>query len=265
MNDTVDFYFFSGTGNTLLVVKKMRDTFEKNGINVNLFKIELSNPDEINLEHTIGIAFPVAVFSTYPFVWNFINSLPEADNTEIFMVDTLGGTSGGIVGPLRETVKKQGYIPIGAKEIQMPSNIFFIQDDETNKAKIEKGLIKAETYALDIINGKAKWGRVPVLSDAMNLFSRGALKLTGVDLHQKFFLFDVDKGKCNKCGICVGLCPTKNIRIIRGEYPAHGLNCQYCLRCTSFCPKQAIPCKFNYKGKTYRAVKAKEFLKIKNL
>ena len=127
--------------------------------------------------------------------------------------------------------------------------------------KVEEGLIRAEEYANDIINGKAEWRRVPVLSDAVNLFSRGALKLTGVNLHQKFFLFDLDKEKCNKCGICVNLCPTKNIWINGGKYPVHGLNCHYCLRCTSFCPKHAIPCKFNYKKKTYNAVKAKEFLK----
>jgi NAD-dependent dihydropyrimidine dehydrogenase PreA subunit len=258
---TVDFYYFSGTGNTLLVVKKMRDTFEENGINVNLSKIEESNPDEINLKHTIGIAFPVAVLSTYPFVWDFLKSLPNANGTEIFMLDTLAGISGGIVGPLREIVKRKGYTPIGAKEIKMPPNIFFIQEEETNKIKVEEGLIRAEEYANDIINGKAEWGRVPVLSDAINLFSRGALKLTGVNLHQKFFLFDLDKEKCNKCGICVNLCPTKNIWINGGKYPVHGLNCHYCLRCTSFCPKHAIPCKFNYKKKTYNAVKAKEFLK----
>jgi len=91
------------------------------------------------------------------------------------------------------------------------------------------------------------------------------LKLTGIDLHQKLLLFKVNKEKCNKCGICVGLCPTKNIKIDSGNYPDHGLNCQYCLRCTSLCPKHAIPCSFNYKGKTYSAVKAKEFLKIRNL
>ena len=265
MKDTVDFYFFSGTGNTLLVVKKMRDTFEKKGITVNLHKIEQSSPDDVNLEHTIGIAFPVAVFSTYPLVWDFIESLPPAKGTEIFMVDTLGGTSGGIIGPLRKTVVNSGYTPIGAMEIQMPSNIFFIQDKEKCDIIIQKGLQAAEKYALDLINGKAEWGRIPILSDAVNLFSRSTLKLTGIDIHQKFFLFKVNKEKCNKCGICVGLCPTKNIRIDGGNYPEHGLNCQYCLRCTSLCPKQAIPCKFNYKGKTYSAVKPKEFLKIKNL
>lgn len=32
MDDAIDFYYFSGTGNTLLVVKKMCDTFKKNGV-----------------------------------------------------------------------------------------------------------------------------------------------------------------------------------------------------------------------------------------
>ncbi len=259
MNDTIDFYFFSGTGNTLLVVKKMRDTFKEKGIDVNLHKIEGSNPDEINLEHVIGIAFPVAVFSTYPFVWDFIKALPDTTGTEIFMVDTLGGFSGGIVGPLREIVKKKGYTPIGAMEIQMPPNIFYIQDEETNQSKVEKGLITAKMYALDLMNGKTKWERFPVLSDAMRLFSIGALKLTEIDLHQKFFIFDADDEKCSKCGICVDLCPVKNIKMEENEYPKHSLNCQYCLRCTSFCPRQAIPCKFNYKRKTYHAVNVLEF------
>ncbi|WP_414468534.1 EFR1 family ferrodoxin [Methanobacterium sp. ACI-7] len=260
-NDAIDFYFFSGTGNTLLVVKKMQETFEKEGINVNLHKIEESDPGDVNLNHTIGIGFPVAFFSTYPFVWEFIKSMPGADGTEIFMVDTLGGYSGGIVGPLREIIKKKGYNPIGAKEIQMPSNIFYIQDDETNKEKVRKGLIDAENYAHDIINSRSEWGRVPLFSDGVYIFSKCLLKLTGVNLHQKWFNFDINEEECKNCGICAKLCPLKNIQIEKGKYPQRGLHCEYCLRCTSFCPRQAIPCKFNYKNETYRACKAKEFIK----
>ena len=44
VTDMIDFYYFSGTGNTLLVVEKMRDVFKKNGINVNLNRIEESKP-----------------------------------------------------------------------------------------------------------------------------------------------------------------------------------------------------------------------------
>lgn len=259
--ETIDFYYFSGTGNTLLVVKKMQETFKENGIKVNLHKIEESNPEDVNMDHTIGIAFPVAFFSTYPFVWNFIKALPQVNGTEIFMVDTLGGFSGGIVGPLREIVKRKGYNPIGAKEIQMPTNIFFIQDNETNETKVRKGLQEARKYALDLIDGKTEWGRVPIFSDGMYSFSTGLLKLTESNLHQKWFNFDVKKEECRKCGICAKLCPLQNINMEKNEYPERGLNCEYCLRCTSFCPRHAIPCKFNYKGKTYSAVKAKEFLK----
>lgn len=259
--ETIDFYYFSGTGNTLLVVKKMKKTFEEQGVNVNLHKIEESDTNKVNLNHKIGIAFPVAFFSTYPFVWDFIKSLPQSKGTEIFMVDTLGGFSGGIVGPLREIVKKKGYNPIGAKEIQMPINIFFIQDKETNETKVQNGLIEAEKYALDILNSKSEWGRVPVLSEGMYLFSTGLLKLTKANIHQRWFNFNVKEDECRKCGICAKLCPLENITINEGEYPEHGLNCEYCLRCTSFCPRQAIPCKFNYKNKTYQGVKAKEFLK----
>jgi len=34
ISDSVGIYYFSGTGNTLLVVKKMKEAFERNGLRV---------------------------------------------------------------------------------------------------------------------------------------------------------------------------------------------------------------------------------------
>ncbi len=138
--------------------------------------------------------------------------------------------------------------------------MFYIQDEETNKKKIKKGLKKAEKYAKALIKGKSKWGRVPVISDAVYYTSLLGLKVTETNLNQKLLYLSTDKEKCSKCGICFKLCPIENIRMDEGEYPENLMHCQYCLRCASFCPKQAIPCKINYKGKTYRAVKAKALL-----
>lgn len=183
--DSVDFYYFSGTGNTLLIAKKMSETFEKCGIRTSMYRIEDSNPWKINLSHTIGLGFPVAELSTYEFVWKFIKSLPNANKTEIFMVDTLAGFSGGIVGPLRRIVEEKGYKPIGACEIVMPPNVFYIQDKKTSEKKIKKGLKKAEKYAELLIRGKSKWGRVPVLSDAVYYLSLLGLKITETNLNQK--------------------------------------------------------------------------------
>jgi Pyruvate/2-oxoacid:ferredoxin oxidoreductase delta subunit len=256
----VDFYYFSGTGNTYLVVKQMKETFDKCHVPTNMYKIENSYPTDIDLDHTIGLGFPVAELSTYPFVWKFIKTLPPTKGTEIFMVDTLGGFSGGVVGPVKEIIKKKGYNPIGACEIVMPPNIFYIQDEKICKKKVNKGLNKAEKYAKALIAGKTKWGRVPLLSDALYYTSILGLKMTETNLNQKLLNLNVDKEKCSKCGLCLKLCPVDNIAIEEDQFPLHLLHCEYCLRCTSFCPKKAISCPLNYKGKTYQAVKAKKLL-----
>jgi len=224
------------------------------------YPIEDSKLQDVDLDHTLGVAFSVAILSTYNFVWDFVRSLPEARGTKIFMVDTLGGFSGGVVGSMREKVKKKGYNPIGAKEIIMPLNVFYIQDEDTCQGKVAKGLVEARKYALNLIDGEAAWSRIPVLSDAMYYTSLCGLRLIETELNQKWFYMGFDKEKCNKCGICVQLCPIANIEMQDGDYPKHLLHCEYCLRCTSLCPHRAILCKFNYKGKTYQAVKAKEFL-----
>jgi ferredoxin/flavodoxin len=259
MKKSIDFYYFSGTGNTMLVVRKMAEIFQEEGYIVNFEKMEISESSEVNTGHTIGLGFPVAILSTYNLVWDFVKSLPDVQGTEVFMVDTMGGYSGGLVGPLRVILERKGYQPIGACEIVMPVNIFFIQNDKINKDKVRKGLEMAENYAKALMEGRSSWGRVPFLSDAMNIISKAGLKLTTIDLHQKYFKFRNNEVLCNKCGICAKICPVGNIKF--DEYPLTGNKCEYCMRCVSMCPNRAISSIFTYKGKTYNAVKAKDFIK----
>jgi len=252
----IDFYYFSGTGNTELVVKKMSEVFSSHKISVTINRIEKSDPENIDLTRTIGIGFPVAMFSTYPLVWDFVKTLPAANGTQVFMVDTCGASSyGGVVGHLKSVLKKKGYKPVSAKEIVMPENIFYIEPDEINKKKIEKGLKKAQNYAEEIIAGRGEWRKIPVWSDVVYWFAMSIFRLAGLKIHQKIFLFKVDRKKCTKCGLCAKLCPVKNIEM--KEYPVYGYRCQYCLRCSGICPVGAIPVIYNCKRKSYKAPGAK--------
>lgn len=254
-SNIIDIYVFSGTGNTLLVVRKIRDIFAAKGLEVNLFPLDRTNPKTIDTSHTIGLGFPVAEQGTYPFVWNFVRALPQADGTEIFMIDTMLAYSGGVVGPMRKIVQNKGYKPIGALEIPMPNNYFPRKlDKEKNNAKIKKGLEKAEQYAHELINSTAKWGRIPGGSDIMATFSQ--MEMTW-NMFRKMHDLRVDKMKCTKCGLCVKLCPIENIQM--AEYPVIGENCYLCMRCVSFCPSKAIT-KKNGKGNDYRALKASDML-----
>ncbi|ABX41764.1 hypothetical protein Cphy_1389 [Lachnoclostridium phytofermentans ISDg] len=85
----VNLYYYSGTGNTLLVVKEMIKIFSARGIQVTLHKIEYTDPKKIDTEKAIGLAFPVAFQSTFPFVWNFLKALPQTEGTPVFMIDTM--------------------------------------------------------------------------------------------------------------------------------------------------------------------------------
>jgi len=260
----ISFYIFSGTGNTLLIVKNIIKILKKNGFSkIEIHRIEKIRPENIKLNNRIiGLAFPVAFQGTYPIIWNFVKSLPEGKNTPIFMVDTLDTFSGGVVGPIKKILKKKGYIPIGAKEIKMPNNILIkkLNNDKISE-KIKKGLKKSEKYALNLINGKSKWKRVILISSLISLISKA--KVT-YKLFRKYYKFEIINDKCIKCGICIRLCPVQNIT---GEFRNNKLisypiyktpsECISCQRCFSFCPERAII----YKGKNfipYHAVKLNE-------
>ncbi len=254
----IDFYYFSGTGNTKLVVRKMKEVFEKKGIKVNMFRMEKSSPQSIDTSHTIGLGFPVASQGTFKFVWEFVKNLPQTNGTSIFMVDTMMEFSGGIVGPLHKILKNKGYKLLGAKEIKMPSNLLPIKiDEEKNREKIENGLKEAEIYAEEIIEGKTKWGRVPVLSDMVGAISRSEITWR---LFRKLFQFKINEDKCISCKLCVILCPVGNVFMNERNKAEFRNQCQFCLRCISFCPTEAIYMP-KWKHKRYHSLKASELLK----
>jgi len=250
----VDFYYFSG--NTLIVVREMARTLAERGIEVELHKIEKSDPGKVDLNKTIGLAFPVAAQSTFPFVWDFIEKMPAAEGTEVFMVDTLAAFSGGLVGPLRKILQAKGYIPIGAKEIKMPSNFYPKKiSSEKDEEKIAKGLQTARNYALALVQGTAAWGKIAIFSDLIFTLSRSRKVWKFMsNLGKRIAL---DKEKCTQCQSCVKLCPTGNIAM--DDYPLFSSKCQQCMRCLSFCPEAAISIPEKH-YEVYRAVSLSEMM-----
>jgi ferredoxin/flavodoxin len=252
----IDFYYFTGTGNTYLVVNEMKNYFVSNGYEVNLYQMEKVEPQKIknSTDRIIGLAFPVAFQSTFNFIWEFLKNLPETEcRTKIFMVDTLSEYSGGIVGPLKNILKKKGYNPIGAKEIKMPSNLTSKPDKDTYEAKRQKGLKAAKMYAHDLIYETSRWHQVHLPNILQNISQSNRI----LRFFRKKYPMVLDEEKCTKCELCVKLCPVDNIKM--EEYPVWSNNCQFCLRCFSFCPTNAISIK-NSNFKPYKSIKADDIL-----
>lgn len=253
----IDLYYYSGTGNTLLVMKEMVRVFEENGIPVRMHRIEETDPAAVSTDTTLGLAFPVSFQSTFPFLWNFFRALPGCNGTEVFMIDTMMSFSGAIVGPLKKTLERKGYHCIGAKEIVMPSNWFPRRiDEKKNEATMEEGLEQARMYAHDLVHGRSVWGRIPVLSDLFYGLCCNDYMMKNVNTAPGRRI-EVDRDKCVACGLCVSLCPVGNITM--NETPEWSDQCETCMRCLSFCPTGAV--RITNKDFTpYRAVKAKELV-----
>jgi ferredoxin/flavodoxin len=232
-------YYFSGTGNTQLVAGKIVETFERRGFTAALFSMEDAGPIVIDDDEIIGIGFPVAVFTTFPIVFRFLERIAPAQGNGAFVFDTLAGTSmGGIIGRMKRILRGKGFTPLGCREFRMPPNIFFHYPEPKCRERISKSLALAERFVDELIAGKGRWKEIPLLSYLLPHLSGSIYNLTQSRWHQRNLKMKLDRAKCNSCGICAEKCPLNNIEI--GDTAVIGDRCQYCFRCAGICPRGAI-------------------------
>jgi ferredoxin/flavodoxin len=252
---SVELYHFSGSGNTLTVAEEIARTLRERGIAVAGHRIERGFAG-IEPGQCLGFAVTVAYFSTYPFIWKFLESLPPSPKdangagVEVFYAGTMAGFAGGAVGSIRRVLTDRGYSPVGAKVFLMPSNYHNATIDRaTNERRIAKARAEAASFANDLADGRSSWGRIPVLSDMVAAISRNEWAVRSFRKRYRLFF---DRSKCDNCGLCADLCPVGNISLDPDGTPRMGNSCEYCQRCVSFCPRHAI----GIPGKQYMQYRA---------
>ena len=238
--DSVTMAVFSGTGNTLLMAEALACELKNAGMGATLLSMERTDHFELPIGAALGLAVPVACFSTYPTAWRFIDSLPDGAGREVFFLATMGGYSGGMDGPVRRALKAKGYEPIGSLIVKMPGNYGNKTIDAgANKIKEEKARVLVKKFASDLIEDRASWPRGSAVLPGF--FASLAHGRKPWSLFYRMFPIDVDPDKCSACALCVRLCPETNIRIDDKTCKAAiGGRCQCCQRCIAFCENGAI-------------------------
>ncbi len=255
----IDFYVFSGSGNTWLLAKEMARLFTANEVPTTLYPLpgQFALPEEGTL---LGLAFPTAYFSTYPFVLNFLDHLPDGRNREVFILTTMAGTTGGMPHTIRKLLVQKNYRPTGYAEIKMPSNYGKQQASATmaNKTIIEEAVHQAENFAGQLLAGKRQWPETPTfVAGFLQNFTR---KQWSTQLFRKFFPLQVDENDCIKCGLCQKICPAGAIEKLASDFRRITGSCQSCQHCSAFCPVSAI----KLPGQTAPSYKAAEYEEITN-
>lgn len=211
--------------------------------NTQLISISTLNdePEIICAAERVGIIYPVYVFGLPLIVSRFAEKLRVTNaDAYIFSVATYGGLVGAANFQLKKILQKNKLNLQSGFAVKMPGNYtpLYNGPDHKNLTKmINKASLAANQIAGQIERQEKMLAKnnffVALLAVLRPLYEAELAKTFASD--KNFWI----KKSCNSCGICVRICPTKNIHLQNGK--PHWLNrCEQCLGCLHWCPEEAL-------------------------
>jgi ferredoxin len=230
-------FYFSGTGNSLQVAKDI--AAELGGIElVSIPKIINSSNIKVQSE-CIGLVFPVYMWGLPLIVDEFIKKLNFNKPTYVFAVATYGGLPGNALKQVNTILNNKKHRLNAGFTINMPGN-YIVMYGERSKKNQQKAFSKEKIEIkkiVEIIKEKKNYGykKSNILVERVfaPIVYKKIYKVSKMD--ESFWV----KDSCVSCGICEKVCCVNNIEIVNGK-PTWKNNCQQCMACIQYCPKQAI-------------------------
>jgi len=233
-------FYFSGTGNSLYVAKKLQESEYGELINItdalskNRFKYEVKKDEKI------GFIFPVYFLGLPTIVSEFIDKLKieSSANPFVYTVITCGGSPGNADKMLAKRLKQRNLQLNSAFSIEMPSN-YVVMYDVPNKEEQDLTLQEAEKQIEKIaellkVNKKGNFvsnrGYIAPLTPLL-------YKIYGIYRKTKnFYATDA----CTSCGLCEEICPSGVIMLKFGKPEWTEKKCSHCSACINRCPNSSI-------------------------
>ena len=260
---SLEIYYFSGTGNSLVVARDIAERMDGNLISIPSVMDKKSIKTDAGM---IGIVFPVYYLGTVNIplvVQRFVMKLDEISTKYIFAVCTYGGGSGSTLTILDGMIKARGGRLASGFGVQMPQNAF--RKPFENKTKLYDSWKEKK---LDFIYGQVKAKRegrfdndglfiglvVTIIEalmkvDFLNRSSLKSMKKTACLPEDSDFTLDEiihlmdgsyhSDENCTGCGTCSKVCQVRNIEIVDNK-PTWQHHCENCLACIKWCPRSAI-------------------------
>jgi ferredoxin/flavodoxin len=255
----VDVYFFSGTGNSLVVARDIAGKTHGKLISIP----SVMNKDKIETDaDVIGVVFPLyGIFRIPSIVERFVRKLDGVGSKYIFAVSTNGSMAGGVIKRFRKVVESCGGKLSAGFAVRMPMNNITIPFMYSGTVGDKEQKLFADcswkvNSICEYVNAR-KEGKfestnrllISLFYPIDKIYGRWRIeskynKLTNSHLSAEELWpmmdasFHVDE-KCDGCGICLKICPVNNIVMV-DKAPSWQHHCERCLACLHWCPKEAI-------------------------
>jgi ferredoxin/flavodoxin len=227
-------YYFSGTGNSLSVAKKLKEQ----GAAVYAITNELASQNEIICDaEKIGLVFPLYYLGLPKIVHEFIDKLTIKNVSYIYMICTMGwNLKGGAIKQVKKYLKEKNCSLNMGCYIQMPMNDFTLASvcpTEKQGPLLEKAKANLEKILDRVQQSKSYFDREPI---KFMVEKRNKPFIHSTYNNDLYYTVSND---CNGCNLCTRVCPVSNIELIDRK-PVWQHHCESCMACFHYCPKQAI-------------------------
>ena len=233
-------FYYSGCGNSKFIAKSIAEATNDNLVFIPEAQREGKFEYDLAENETLGFVYPIYSWRPPHLVEEFveklkINGIPSYVWTAVTCGDNVGETE----KIFRNELKAIGLDLNAAFCFKMPNTYVNMMGMSVDKPAVaEQKIAKAKEKLPDVIEMiKSKTAFSDMIKGAFprfksNVIGSGFYKWAS---DEPFFSTD----DCISCGMCMLVCPLKNITIEDGRPKWHG-NCNTCDACYHHCPKHAI-------------------------
>lgn len=230
--------YYTGTYNTRYLTNKIKVRFENQGYTVDTVEINCETaPVSTQGYHYIGFSYPIYGFNSPAPFNRYIKKLKFEKGQKYFIYKNSGETMAINNASSRILIRRMKKFKCdfrGEYHFVMPYNIHFAFDREFIRQIFQKNEKLADIMMHNLKNGII----FKIKSNFIYNFGAFFVGIQKIGGNINSFFYKVDKSKCISCNKCVNICPEKNI-YVKGKIRFHH-KCDMCMRCSFFCPTNAI-------------------------
>ena len=227
--------YFSGTGNSRYVAKKIADVSGDAFISISQ-KLKNGDFGEIRSEKPLVFVGPVYAGRLPRVMEDYIRKVKFIGTQKTYFIVTCAQTPWATVQYVEKLCAEKGFSLLGFRSIVMPQG--YIAGGGTQPKEVNDKILHAAEPKIRSIAGTIRDKQtLPKEQPGKAMMSKvlNPIMYSMMIRAKGFRVTD----KCTGCGKCAQRCPLNNIKLANGK-PVWGDQCTHCMACIAGCPNEAI-------------------------